>query len=1422
MRFSRSLRSTDKRAADITRRAAMEEAMPASFALLAVTLLLLAPAASAEPPVGAAPTVKTMSVNGTAITYVEQGTGTAVVFVHGAMSDHRIWEPQREPVAKSYRFIAIDQRYFGAAPWSDKGERFSPATHVADLAGFIRALNAGPVFLVGRSYGASIALTTAVQYPDLVRGLLVNEPQLTGVLVDPSDQKVAAADRKGLDAVRAAAAAGRSAEATKLFYDWVNDQPGGFETLPAKSKAMFLDNARTVRSQVTAPTTPTTCAEAGRLTVPVTITKGALTRPFFKVIAEATGRCIPRSKLITIEGARHGAPAQAPAAFNEVLLAFLADAPSPAVQDETTPVPGREIAAALNLHQKDIKADGTLFLPREVRQFRAVVVVMNHGDSEPVYQDPEWRKAAEALASGLLHVRISRIGSSARTRVSPSGRIVPDVPPVAAPLRNAAVDGAAGALLTLLDRFAQESGHQELKSAPLLFWGHSAAGNFGPTFAALHPGRTIAFVSYHSHRRGLPHDMKVVTRIPALLFAGRNDDTVDEEEVEDLWRSGRSRNAPWTFVLRSDAPHRSVEALKKANDLAIPWITAVVRQRVTPGGTGLRPVSDSTAWIGDHKTLEIASHGSSPGSRTDASWLPDETSARAWRAISEAASNQVRARRVGPNGEVDGLTAKFVDVNGVRTRYYDYGRGEAIVLVHGGYPGSPFSANGWSRNIAGLAKKFRVLAMDGLAQGMTGSPREDKDFGFRGQIEHLYQFIRALKLDTVHLVGSSSGGDRALALALDHPELVKTLTWIGGGSALRKSPSRLTVAAAKCGSDRLSPEYEKCRMLARAPSPGTFPPEFEKASEWMWNLPVSVETRKRLAAMRSAGTQVNVEEQVYTERRWTQVRGGALQMPILIYKGRQDPFDWDADAPYAGMQGALAFVDMVGAKNPRVKFIVIDGAGHFPYREQPEQFNADLIQFIEFWNSHHKTSQGVARAGEERRPLAMTNVTVIDVETGGRRADETVVISGGRITAVGPARTARIPAGARVVSGHGKYLIPGLWDMHSHAFRRWDVAAPQYLANGVLGLREMGVAVPFEKVAAQRAAVRAGQIVGPQYLTPGPLLAGRDAFPQFPDATVVVTSPDEARRAVDSLARAGVDFIKVHNYLSRDAFFAIAREARSRGLPFAGHLPRVVSVAEGSNAGMRSMEHLRGVEGACSADEGAYLRVQREAVIDAGAPDRDTSPVGLEAFLRALNTYTPAKCAALGTLLARNGTWITPTLVGGISFHAARDSLLRDPRLRYVPPAVVDDWRRRLTEASTDPSWAQWQRLRPEIVREFQRAGVGLLTGTDAGAVNYSQINVFYGFAVHDELRLLVDAGLTPLDALRTATLNPARYLDATDSHGTIAVGNVADLVLLDADPLVDIRNTARIHAVVANGTLIDGAERQRLLDGVASAVQKQ
>jgi 2-hydroxy-6-oxonona-2,4-dienedioate hydrolase len=317
----------------------------------------------------------------------------------------------------------------------------------------------------------------------------------------------------------------------------------------------------------------------------------------------------------------------------------------------------------------------------------------------------------------------------------------------------------------------------------------------------------------------------------------------------------------------------------------------------------------------------------------------------------------------GPYGEVDGLTAKFVDVNGVRTRYYDYGQGEAIVLVHGGEPGNALtsSANTWSRNIRALARKFRVLAFDRLAQGMTANPKQDGDFGIQAEVEHIYQFIRAMKLEKVHLVGHSSGGTRLYYLALQHPEIVKTFTAIasaGGEWALTtRSESRLNAVVAKCPpADAANAESLKCRAMALAysPSPEMFPPDFLKAQQWMANLPQAAEARKRLAAIRAAGPQREATERDYFDGMREKARSGALQAPILIYGGKQDPLHWDVADAHA-LQGEMGFFDVVGAKNPRVKFIIINKCGHLPHREHPEQFNADLIQFIEFWNNNPKS-----------------------------------------------------------------------------------------------------------------------------------------------------------------------------------------------------------------------------------------------------------------------------------------------------------------------------------------------------------------------------------------------------------------------------------------------------------------------------------
>jgi hypothetical protein len=296
-----------------------------------------------------------------------------------------------------------------------------------------------------------------------------------------------------------------------------------------------------------------------------------------------------------------------------------------------------------------------------------------------------------------------------------------------------------------------------------------------------------------------------------------------------------------------------------------------------------------------------------------------------------------------------------------------------------------------------------------------------------------------------------------------------------------------------------------------------------------------------------------------------------------------------------------------------------------------------------------------------------------------------------------------------------------------------------------------------------------------------------------------------ARAAVDSMRALGFDFLKVYNRLSREAYFAIAQRARERGMPFAGHVPDAITLAEASDAGQRSLEHL---------DDGLFIEcvpggpAAFSAFVDARAAGVAQDSVGrLLDRLRAVASAgaDAAACRPLMERLARNGTWITPTLAVFRGANAP-DALAADPRVRYVPPALARRWAQDRSPPSDEDRFIQAQKGRVALIA--LQAGVGILAGTDASDEAY----VFAGSGLHDELALLVEAGFTPLQALQAATLNPARYLGAADSMGTVAPGRVADLVVLDANPLEDIRNTTRIFAVVANGRLIDAAERARLL----------
>ena len=459
-------------------------------------------------------------------------------------------------------------------------------------------------------------------------------------------------------------------------------------------------------------------------------------------------------------------------------------------------------------------------------------------------------------------------------------------------------------------------------------------------------------------------------------------------------------------------------------------------------------------------------------------------------------------------------------------------------------------------------------------------------------------------------------------------------------------------------------------------------------------------------------------------------------------------------------------------------------------------------------------------------PVAVTGVTVIDVAAGRRVPGQTVVITGPKITAVG--RRVAIPRGARVVDGRGQFLIPGLWDMHVHTFRnRMDapgentddseVFFPAFVANGVTGVRDMSTDLADHAQIRRWAAARAaGTLVAPRVIGGGPLLSG---VPLGQPNAIPVRTAAEARRVVDSLVNGSVGFLKVYGGLSRDAYFAIAEQANRRGVRFAGHVPGSVTLAEASDAGQRSVEHLNEALAGCSADLRAFA--ERQAALQR---DSRTSPDSARALRRAavrgiLKRFDVRECAPLFAHLVRNGTWQVPTFAVRRPRAFADDSAVRaDPRLRFVSPQLMAEWQATglRTMGAMTPEDVAFQRetyrIEQRVLGAMHVAGVPILAGTDV-----HNPYVYPGFSLHDELALLVDAGLPPLAALRAATLDPARYFSATDSLGTVAPGKLADLVLLDADPLADIRNTQRIRAVVLNGRLLDRAA----LDVLLAAAQR-
>lgn len=292
------------------------------------------------------------------------------------------------------------------------------------------------------------------------------------------------------------------------------------------------------------------------------------------------------------------------------------------------------------------------------------------------------------------------------------------------------------------------------------------------------------------------------------------------------------------------------------------------------------------------------------------------------------------------DGSIAGLHAKFVDVKGVKTRYYEMGDGEPLVLIHGeGWSGHS-SANTWSKNIPGLSKRFHVFAADKLASGMTGNPLDDKDYNIQGEVEHMYQFIQTMKLGKVHLVGQSRGGGCAFFLAVAHPEIVRTLVIIDSLTAAPEGSNTRQETLAKCPKEPDWAEWE-CRVKSISFKPEVaFDDEFFEAGKYMASLPKSQETAAKMKA--GAGEPLNSQFNDWKKTVHEQVKNeGILQMPTLLYWGHNDPS--------AVLARGLDLYEIISAKNARTRMFIVNKAGHFHYREYPDEFNRNIINFIDYW-----------------------------------------------------------------------------------------------------------------------------------------------------------------------------------------------------------------------------------------------------------------------------------------------------------------------------------------------------------------------------------------------------------------------------------------------------------------------------------------
>jgi imidazolonepropionase-like amidohydrolase len=427
---------------------------------------------------------------------------------------------------------------------------------------------------------------------------------------------------------------------------------------------------------------------------------------------------------------------------------------------------------------------------------------------------------------------------------------------------------------------------------------------------------------------------------------------------------------------------------------------------------------------------------------------------------------------------------------------------------------------------------------------------------------------------------------------------------------------------------------------------------------------------------------------------------------------------------------------------------------------------------------------GLLRSQTSSTVLVLRGGTLVDVASGKEISDSTIVMRGERIEQIGSGNRA-IPEGAQVIDAKGKWIVPGLIDSHAHADNPDETPFSLYLANGVTTIRNPGGNITVLRLTREQ--LIRGELIGPRLFFSGPLLDGIP--PVWPDMSLLVDTPQRARSAVNFLADQGVDFVKVYNNVKEPELRAIIETAKERGLPVAGHIPRSITMTHAVELGMTRLEH---------------IRITGREMLSADEADQiDPLPLGRrEPLLWQRFDLQSEKMQALVQRLAQSQIFLDPTLVIAEETEVPNpDADKNDPNNQYLSPKVVERYVNLKSPIYELPAELQAAGLeafhkQEKFVGMCNRAGVKIIAGTDGPGIG----SLLPGFGLHRELELLVESGMSPLEALRAASLTGAEALGKDDRLGTVEPGKFADMVVLDADPLQEIQNLRKIHLVVQGG----------------------